>query len=421
MAGRPTRLREVLRRMAAGFVLVLGAGAGLGDDLRSATPARLGTRELQLDLPHLGTSSVHVPRAAPTGVVLLMHRGGTRAERIALVNAIPWHVLLVDVDTTRFGDTPSGCASAAARLEDVSRRAQRDAGLTRYLRPVVVATAGALAVAGPAIAGARADALPAAVSVGARADDLMAACDDDAPGAATDARWQFASSAHSLRAPLDLALAAAAANPAREATPVERWLRHFDLPLTAAWSSAPRGMLVLLSPARGWRQAEETLARRLAASGIHVVGIDALHSFWQRRSPRDVALELQRLTDALAGTGLPVFIGGVEFGAETMAVAGEMMRPDRRVAGVVLVDPGPTAFFEVEPPALALRPFSPSDWSTRAAVARLDRPTLCVAHAPPSSADLLCRSLSGRGQAQRVEAPDDVALARAIARFILRS
>jgi len=35
-----------------------------------------------------------------------------------------------------------------------------------------------------------------------------------------------------------------------------------------------------------------------------------------------VALELQRLTDALASTGLPVFIGGREFGAETMAVAG---------------------------------------------------------------------------------------------------
>ena len=85
-------------------------------------------------------------------------------------------------------------------------------------------------------------------------------------------------------------------------------------------------MLVLLSPARGWRQPEEALAQQLAAAGVHVVGIDALHSFWQRRSPRDVALELQRLTEALAEHGASrVYIGGREFGAETMAVAGEMM------------------------------------------------------------------------------------------------
>ena len=179
-------------------------------------------------------------------------------------------------------------------------------------------------------------------------------------------------------------------------------------------------MLVLLSPARGWREPEEALAQRLATAGVHVVGIDALHSFWQRRSPRDVALELQRLTDALASTGLPVYIGGREFGAETMAVAGEMMTPARKIAGVVLVDPGPTAFFEVEPPALALRPTGPSDWSTRAAVTRLERPTLCVAHAVPVGDSLLCKSLAGRGQARLVQTGADAsALANTIARFIL--
>ena len=152
-----------------------------------------------------------------------------------------------------------------------------------------------------------------------------------------------------------------------------------------------------------------------------MVGIDALHSFWQRRSPRDVALELLRLTDALASTGLPVFIGGREFGAETMAVAGEMMAPSRKIAGVVLVDPGPTAFFEVEPPALALRPMGPSDWSTRAAVSRLERPTLCVTHAASSPATLLCQSLGRRGLATLAQTGDDTpALGRAIARFILR-
>ena len=225
-----------------------------------------------------------------------------------------------------------------------------------------------------------------------------------------------------MLAPLvERAVTMAADMPTPDATPVQRWLRHFDLPLTAAWSSAPRAMLVLLSPARGWRAPDEALAQRLSQAGVHVIGIDALQSFWQRRSPRDVAHQLQRLTDALSTTGLPIHIGGREFGAETMAVAGEMMGSNRHVAGVVLVDPGPTAFFEVEPPALALRPFGPSEWSTRAAVSGLERPTLCVTHAPDSSSGLLCSSLARRGQATlAATSADPSALADTIARFVLR-
>lgn len=403
-------------------MLLLAAGVGLGDDLRSAPDARLGARQVSLDLPHLGTSDVHIPRSTPTGVVLLMHRGGTSAERSALTQAVPWHVLLVDIDTTRLDmrGVPS-CADAAALIEDVSRRAQRDAGLTRYLRPVVLATPGALSLAGPALAGASPGVFPAAVSVGAPIADLPTRCDTVEPPRPQPMPWRYASGPQTLRRPLEEALAAAALAPVGDGTPVQRWLRHFDLPLTAAWSSRPRGMLVLLSPARGWRQPEEALAQQLSAAGIHVIGIDALLSFWQRRSPRDVALELQRLTDALASTGLPVFIGGREFGAETMAVAGEMMAPDRKIAGVILVDPGPTAFFEVEPPALALRPTGPSHWSTRAAISRLERPTLCVTHDSNSPEALLCRSLAGRSQATqaRTGASPSV-LAHTIAAFILR-
>lgn len=423
MSGLPSRFRELTRRTAAGVVLCLAAGAGLGDDLRSAPDTRMGARTVQLDLPHLGTTPVQVPRAAPTGVVLLLHRGGTHAERSALTQTVPWHVLLVDVDTARLAARPSSCAEASALLEDISRRAQRDAGLTRYLRPVVVASSGALPIAAAAMDGAWSGTLPAAVAVGTRVEEVRRSCASD--GASTEpgaARWTFASSPLTLRAPLEAALAEAAREPVPDATPVQRWLRHFDLPLTAAWSSRPLGMLVLLSPARGWREPEERLARHLADAGIHVVGIDALHSFWQRRSPRDVALEMQRLTDALASTGLPVYIGGREFGAETMAVAGEMMASSRTIAGIVLVDPGPSAFFEVEPPALALRPFGPNEWATRSAIARLDRPTLCVTHATTAGSPLLCSSMSQRGQATLARTDGDPAvLERTIARFILEA
>ena len=424
MAARPSHTREVVRRLAAGGALTLAMGAGLSDDLQGTPDGRRGARVLHFDLPHLGGTQVLVPRATPTGIVLLLHRGASAPERSALLDAVPWHVMLVDVDVTRLVlPRPHACGDAAALLEDISRRAQRDAGLTSYRRPVVVATAGALPLAAAALAGSTDAALPAGVAVGRIADEEAITCVGGAVAPETGARvdrWRYAATPRVLGSPLEAALRTAATEPRRDPTPVQRWLRNFDLPLTAAWSSRPRAILALLSPASGWRASEDVLARRLADAGVHVVGIDALRSFWQRRSPRDVALELQRLTDALTSTGLPVYIGGRGFGAETMAVAGELMASRRAVTGVVLVDPGPIAFFEVEPPALARRPISPIDWSTRAAVERLRLPTLCVAQGPDSPATRLCGSLARRGQATLARTDGNAAaLADAITRFVL--
>ena len=415
----PPRRREAVRRVAVGLVLCLAAGAGVGDEVRSAPDGRRGTRVLRLDLPHLGTTYAHVPQAVPSGVVLLVRGTDARGPRAALLEAIPSQALVVDIDGQRLAADAPGCTGLATRLEDISRRAQRDVGVPRYLPPVIVAAGDAVQSAARAMAAGGRRAFPAAVAVGTSRVPDRPTC-SDGPETDTHTRWRSAADDDALGLPLSHALREAAHAPPAGQTAVERWLQHFELPLTAAWSSAPRGMLVLLSPAHGWRASDDALAASLAATGIHVVGIDALQSFWQRRSPREVALELQRLTDALATTGLPVYIGGREFGAETMAVAGEMMPPTRKLAGIVLIDPGPSAFFEVEPPALALRPLGPREWSTRAALSRLDRPTLCVTHAASSPADLLCRSLSGRGQATRLETgANAAALARGIARFIL--
>lgn len=428
MAPHRPRVREGWRRLAAGLVLLLVAGVAVNEDVQGLPDARRGSRPASFDLPHLGSTPVHIPLSSPTGVVLLLHAGASSREHQPLVDAVPWHVLLIDVDVRRLGSSPANCAALADQLEDISRRAQRDAGITPYRPPVLVVASSALAVAASALSGSFRTALPAAVALGVSTEGpppprCAGSRPSDRPihDDGQLGRWYTPRDTDMLAPLVEHAVTMAAATPAPDATPVQRWLRHFDLPLTAAWSSAPRAMLVLLSPARGWRATDEALAQQLSESGVHVIGIDALQSFWQRRSPRDVAHQLQRLTDALATTGLPIHIGGREFGAETMVVAAEMMASNRHVAGVVLVDPGPAAFFEVEPPALALRPFGPSEWSTRAAVSGLGRPTLCVTHDPNSSSGLLCSSLARRGQAIPAStAADASALADTIGRFVLR-
>jgi hypothetical protein len=62
---------------------------------------------------------------------------------------------------------------------------------------------------------------------------------------------------------------------------------------------------------------------------------------------------------------------------------------------------------------------SPSDWSTQAAVAELDKPTLCVTHAAGADAGGVCRSLSADNGTRVVDTgADPEALATQIATFV---
>jgi type IV secretory pathway VirJ component len=120
-----------------------------------------------------------------------------------------------------------------------------------------------------------------------------------------------------------------------------------DLPST---DGKPRAVAVLISGDGGWRDLDKTIGEFMSTQGIHVVGLDALHYFWGKRTPQELATDISALIqDADPAGQLPVILIGYSFGADTMPFAWPLLpRPvqDRtRVIG--LMGPGLTTSFQV--------------------------------------------------------------------------
>lgn len=387
------RLRETTRRLALGIFLAVAAGVSVGDDVVSAPDMRRGSHAVRVELPDgIGPTTLHVPRTPATGVALLLHDHDP-APLTPVLDALAASTLLVPIDVARLA--PDGatvpCDVVVERLALAARRAQRDAGLNAYQPPIVVAVGQASPLARAVIGNSDPGLFPGGVGTPfAPAADAAAPCHASRPLRA-DARWTSAT-----EPTLPETVAAALVHDVPPMTtghlPLDRWLAYFRLPLSAAWTVQPRAVLILMSDAHGLRASDHRLAATLAAQGIPVLTVDALRYFWQRRSPRDVAFELRRLIGALQSLDVPILVGGTGFGAETMAVATRFVEEEAPVAGLVLVDPGPSAFFEVEPPLPALVPLLRRDWSTADAVAALNVPTLCVASGERTR--VLCQELT---------------------------
>lgn len=417
------RLREITRRLALGIFLAVAAGVSVGDDVVSAPDMRRGSHDVRAELPDgIGVTTLHVPRTPATGVALLLH-DHDQAPMTPVLDALAATTLLVPIDIARLvPDRPSvPCDLVVERLALAARRAQRDAGLHAYQPPVVVGIGRASPLARAVIGHSDAGLFPGGVGTPfASAPDAAAPCRAARPLRAAT-RWTSAAQ-HDLPEAVAAALVGDVPPMTTGHLPLDRWLAYFRLPLSAAWTAQPRAVLILMSDAHGLRARDHRLAMTLAAQGIPVLTVDALRYFWQRRSPRDVAFELKRLMGALRSLDVPILVGGTGFGAETMAVATRFVE-DAPVAGLVLVDPGPSAFFEVEPPLPALVPLLRRDWSTADAVAALDVPTLCVSSG--GRALLLCQELARTSRVtteQLDPAPvaDEDALAAAITGFAVR-
>ena len=62
-------------------------------------------------------------------------------------------------------------------------------------------------------------------------------------------------------------------------------LPAIDLPST----TDPRALAILISGDGGWRDLDKTMGEWLSTKGVHVVGLDALHYFWSKRTPQQLA------------------------------------------------------------------------------------------------------------------------------------
>jgi len=220
----------------------------------------------------------------------------------------------------------------------------------------------------------------------------------------------------------------AAQPPSATTRELEDELQRMQLPLEFRWPTQLSGLLLFFSGDGGWASLDEEMAEHLVTRGIGVVGVSSLRYFWQAKPPSQVAADIRRLTTVLARAARPVFAGGFSFGAEVVPVAlNSWTAADRRLlSGVVLIAPGPSASFEIDPLDWIRKPQENPETRVTTAVRSLMITALCVAGNEED--DSACPGLAGVPGVRVVRLPgshhfnsDYSAVAEAVAQFIRAS
>ncbi|MBC9178644.1 AcvB/VirJ family lysyl-phosphatidylglycerol hydrolase [Pseudoroseomonas ludipueritiae] len=138
------------------------------------------------------------------------------------------------------------------------------------------------------------------------------------------------------------------ARPALAQRDTSRWL--IEMPATKK-TPRPDVFGLILSGDGGWRDIDRTLGRNFRNRGMSVVGFDCLNWFWTRRTPQEVAAELDRVIALYAQKwNIPkVAIIGYSFGADILPGTWPRLKQETRdrVALVSLLGFAKEAAFEI--------------------------------------------------------------------------
>jgi type IV secretory pathway VirJ component len=126
-----------------------------------------------------------------------------------------------------------------------------------------------------------------------------------------------------------------------------RWL----VEMPAAQTPRTDVFAIILSGDGGWRDIDRTLGRNFRNRGMSVVGFDCLNWFWTRRTPAEVAAELDRVTALYVEKwNIPkVAIIGYSFGADILPATWPLLAQSTRdrVALLSLLAFAKDAAFEI--------------------------------------------------------------------------
>jgi type IV secretory pathway VirJ component len=125
-----------------------------------------------------------------------------------------------------------------------------------------------------------------------------------------------------------------------------------DLPLVDL-PAEPRGPLlaIIVSGDGGWRDLDKTIAEKLQADGVSVVGWDSLRYFWSHKSPEQTARDLGAVIDTYVSrwSASKVALVGYSFGADVLPIVYDRLPPaaKARVVQLSLLGFATAADFEI--------------------------------------------------------------------------
>jgi len=337
------------------------AGCRISD---SAPPLQTG---------RLGEIRLVQPNSVPRGLVFLFSAvdGWSGAdERAAGVLAHQGAIVVgVDFDAYRKAlDASEGqCLYLLSEIESLSQQVQRREGLSSYASPVLAGRGEAGALLSAALTQ-----TPSATVTGVVAVDPAEAVRTrlplcpGAPSQSTPAGFVYApvttlpgtwsvgfsrDADAAGRTRVEAAVAAGMPGTVTEASesesPDELLVRlsaaqlgandlsgtKLDLPLVELPAARATDLLALvLSGDGGWRDLDKTVAEWLCKNGVNVVGWDSLRYFWKKRTPDEVARDLDRVirTYSQRWHARNVVLIGYSFGADVLPFAYNRLSADAR-------------------------------------------------------------------------------------------
>jgi phosphatidylglycerol lysyltransferase len=436
----PGPSRKVRRHAARVMAVCLGLAASLLVTARTASA---------LDTGNLGEVHLVNPDGAMRGLVVLFSdsQGWTAASGKIATTLAHNGALVVGVDLPLYlrqleARPGQKCYDAVVDIELISRQIQRARGNATYRTPILagVGEGGAFAAATLAQA-------PAATIAGAAAIDPTASLRTRLPPcsrapAATSRGGGFSygpwtslpgfwvvgfdaasdtaarrriEDLRSAGTPVEVSdIAAGNGNPEAMATLLRPHLGPSlavpvisGLPLIEMPASPPGRLLaIILSGDGGWRDLDKTVAEKLQADGVSVVGWDSLRYFWSHKTPEQTAQDLAAVIDTFSarwGTSKVALIG-YSFGAGVLPFAYDRLSPEakQRVVQLSLLGFENAADFEISLMGWLGAPPTKYALPTKPALAPID-PAMIQCFYGKDESDSLCPALAAKREVTVIE------------------
>ena len=400
-----------------------------------APPAAPEFDERRIPLPLVGSGYAFIPRTAtPHVVIVLSGERGWDSAAMGLARHLAPQAVVVGVaypELSRHARRETGCWYVAADFELISHAAQKTLNLPQYHQPILIGIGAGAAIVYSAVAGGPATTFAGLVTIDfcptVRLPREICAGEDWVPeynerrhvsslppaptlprdwwalqptgkpscpvetirrftGAIPKAHLGDAGSFDKAIQELwtEKEVKPPAAQP-RSATTreLEDELQKLQLPLEFRWPGPGQltSLMIFFSGDGGWASLDEDTSEHLVTQGIGVIGVSSLRYFWKAKPPAQVAADLERLVTIASRSGRPVFVGGFSFGAEVVPVSlRELATADRRaIAGLVMIAPGLSASFEIDPLDWFRNPAENPATRVASAVQTLGIPSVCIA------------------------------------------
>ncbi len=374
----------------------------------AALPAQAAPRSITLAGEAVGDIPVLAPEKDPKlFVVLISDKDGITAESRAKAESFVAHgaaVALVDLPTLISKEAASDdteCHYIFGDFEDISRKAERELGMSNWHWPVLFGEGEGGSLAYLALGQTPQNTAAGAVSLGFTPTlaTKLPLCSDElatgstnvkytyAPAKTLPAGWRWIAAAApspdltqfvsasgdaklqvvegDAKAQFDAALNAVLELGAPPESPLA------DLPLVELPAkNKPKAVAVFISGDGGWRDIDKQIGDYLINHDVAVVGIDALRYFWNRKSPEQIGADIDRIVKhyqrlwQVRRTALL----GYSFGADVLPLTwGKLSIATREATQLIgLIGFEPTADLEVSMSAwlgvksaddLAVRPY----------------------------------------------------------------